>query len=729
MTSSATSPLAASAVAPTSADLTAPEEPAAARDDEGPVDGVAAAPVAPPRRRRVLLWSALIGLLVVAQSLLVWLTVAYESNRAQEEVEAAAASVVADVRHAMTRDLQSLQALMWAEQTPAQWQASARDLLRSRRELLRIERRDLKQAIAEAADSPYQPPLFSRMPRQSMGLEAEIACAAAARMISPAFSRSYFVPLAGGLGVEVIDVCLPEQRAGQIEGYLTGTIALQTLLSEVVGSNVLRSHELSFIDADGTRLARAGLPRGAAIYVAERLIDLPGQTMRLRVDSRSERPQLIPNLAVALVLGLSLALGAVVVLLARDVRRRSAAELALAEALAFRKAMEDSLITGLRARDLHGRVTYVNPAFCEMVGFSAEEIIGRSPPPYWPPEMVPIYQQRQRQRLRPAASLVRGDGLPARGDSREGFETTFMRANGDRFSVLIFEAPLVNGEGRQTGWMSAALDVSDQRRVEDLSRQQQERLQATARLATVGEMASLLSHELNQPLAAISSYAAGSLNLMREGDERGADDADTRALLRQATERIGEQAERAGRVIKSVHDFVRRREQAREPVRVEMLLDTVLPLVRLQARKSGARIEVDIAAGLPRVVCDRTMVEQVLLNLSRNGIQAMEEHTAAGERELLLRVRCNHPRWLTFSVIDRGPGISPEVAQRLFTPFFTTRPEGMGLGLSLCRTVIEQHGGVLDHQHLPAQAGGTPLPATEFRFTLPAEPPRPAPPH
>jgi two-component system sensor histidine kinase DctS len=699
------------------------------RDGDLPGDGVSAPPVPPPRRRRVLLWSALIGLLVVAQSLLVWLTAAYESNRAQEEVESAAVGVVADVRQSMTRNLQSLQALMWADQTPAQWQDSARELLRSRRELLRIERRDLRQGIVESADSPYQPPLFSRMPRQSMGLETEIACAAATRMISPAFSRSYFVPLAGGLGVEVMDVCLPEQRAGRIEGYLTGTIALQTLLGEVAGANVLRSHELSFIDADGTRLARAGLPRGAAIYVSERLIDLPGQTMRLRVDSRSERPRLIPNLAVALVLGLSLALGAVVLLLARDVRRRSAVELALAEALAFRKAMEDSLITGLRARDLHGRVTYVNPAFCEMVGFSAEEIIGRSPPPYWPPEMVPIYQQRQRQRLRPAASLVRGEGVPARGDSREGFETTFMRANGDRFSVLIFEAPLVNGEGRQTGWMSAALDVSDQRRVEDLSRQQQERLQATARLATVGEMASLLSHELNQPLAAISSYAAGSLNLMREGDERGADDADTRALLRQATERIGEQAERAGRVIKSVHDFVRRREQAREPVRVELLIDAVLPLVRLQARKSGARIEVDVAPGLPRVVCDRTMVEQVLLNLSRNGIQAMEEHTAIGERELSLRVRGHHPRWLTFSVIDRGPGISPEVAQRLFTPFFTTRPEGMGLGLSLCRTVIEQHGGVLDHQHLAAAAGGQPFPATEFRFTLPAEPPRPAPPN
>ena len=362
MTPSSTTPP-GSALPPAAIDVDpdAAPQPLPAREDEQALEGAAATAAAPPRRRRLLLWAALVGLLVVAQSLLVWLTVAYESNRAQEEVETAAAGVVADVRQAVTRDLQSLQALMWAEQTPAQWLGSARELLHSRRELLRIERRDVNKRILDAADTPFQPPLFSRMPRQSMELEAEIACAAATRMVSPAFSRSYFVPLAGGLGMEVIDVCLPEQRAGQIEAYLTGTIALQTLLSEVVGPTVLRSHELSFIDADGTRLARAGLPRGAAVYVAERLIDLPGQTMRLRVDSRSGRPRLIPNLAVALVLGLSLALGVVVVLLARDVRRRSAAELALAEALAFRKAMEDSLVTGLRARDLQGRVDLCQP--------------------------------------------------------------------------------------------------------------------------------------------------------------------------------------------------------------------------------------------------------------------------------------------------------------------------------------------------------------------------------
>jgi two-component system sensor histidine kinase DctS len=727
MSDTATTPALASPVLP------GPDRPTGAPvpGEDGSTDDPVAAPGSRPRR--VLLWVALVSLLVVAQSLLVWLTFAYESNRAQEEVDTVAAGVAADMRRAVARDVQSLQAILWGNQGPGAWESDARQLLRARRELLRIERRTLSQVIVDAIDSPFEPPLFSRLPRQAMDLEAEIACGAAGRMASPAFSRSYFVPLPGGMGLEVIDVCVPELRGGRIEGFVNATIALSALLAEVVGPTVLRSHELTFIDGDGTRLARAGLPRGAGVYVSERLIDLPGQTLRLRVDSRSGRPELIPNLAVALVLGLSLALGAVVVLLARDVRRRSTAEHALAEALAFRKAMEDSLVTGLRARDMTGRVSYVNPAFCEMVGFSAEDIIGRDPPPYWPPEMVPEYQQRQRQRLRPVASPVRGIGVPARGDSREGFESIFMRSNGERFAVLIFEAPLVNGAGRQTGWMSAALDISDQRRMEELSRQQQERLQATARLATVGEMASLLSHELNQPLAAISSYAAGSLNLMREGDAQGGDEAETRALLRQATERISEQAERAGRVIKSVHDFVRRREQAREPVRAEQLVDAVLPLVRLQARKSGARVEVDVGPGLPRVVCDRTMVEQVLLNLTRNGIQAMEEHTPSGQRELLIRVRSSHPRWVAFSVIDRGPGISPEVAQRLFTPFFTTRREGMGLGLSLCRTVIEQHSGVLDHLHLAhfaatraaadvAQPGGA---ATEFRFTLPAEERRP----
>jgi len=232
----------------------------------------------------------------------------------------------------------------------------------------------------------------------------------------------------------------------------------------------------------------------------------------------------------------------------------------------------------------------------------------------------------------------------------------------------------------------------------------------------------LLSHELNQPLAAITSYSTGSLNLMNDGMP----DQDTLDMLRQATQRIAEQAERAGRIIKSVHDFVRRREQAREAMRAEHLLEAVLPLIRLQARKTATTVEVDVSGPTPdvpvRVVCDRTMLEQVLLNLTRNGIQSMEQHTAARDRVLTIRVRQDSARWVRFSVIDRGGGVPPEIASQLFTPFFTTRAEGMGLGLSLCRTVIEQHGGTLDHYNLPDGPDGKPT-GVEFRFTLPAERP------
>ena len=661
----------------------------------------------PRRWRRALLWSALVGLLLVAQSLLVWLTLDFESNRTQEQLDGVAAGLAADIRHAVRLDQQNLQALLWNDPSPEQWHKDAAQLLRSRREVLRIERRTMDLVIGDVVDSPFQRPIFALLPRAEIDPGADLACTAALRQVGPAYSRSYFIPLPGGLGQEVVDLCMPVQQNGLTTGVMVVTLSLPRLLDEVVPSDVARYNEVSFVESDGTRLARTGVPRGAGVFRSERLVDLPGLTLQVRVDSSRGRPDLIPNLTTALVLGLSLALGGVVVLLARDVRRRAGAEAALAEALAFRKAMEDSLVTGLRARDLQGRITYVNPAFCEMVGFSAQELVGQTTPYYWPPELVPEYQQRQ-------ASRMAGGGPP-----REGFESIFIRRNGERFAVMIFEAPLVDGTGRHTGWMSAALDISAQRKVEEVSRQQQERLQATARLATMGEMASLLSHELNQPLAAISSYAVGSMNLMNDPEHRELS-ADTRDLLLQASQRIAEQAERAGKVIKSVHDFVRRREQAHEAMRADQLIDAVLPLVRLQARKSGARIEIDMPVPVPRVVCDRTMLEQVLLNLTRNGIQSMENAVALADRELRIQVRQTHPRWVVFSVVDQGTGVAPEVASKLFTPFFTTRSEGMGLGLSLCRTVIEQHGGALDFENRVGPDGN--VLGAEFRFTLAADP-------
>lgn len=659
------------------------------------------------RWRRVLPWAVLVLLIGVAQSLLLVLTVRSEHDREQERAEAAAAAAAADVRKLLSHDLQSLQALLWERPGPERLHEEAGELLHARRELLRIEWRDRSQAIVSAVESPYRRSLFSLLRRRDLDADTEAACAAALRVASPAWSRSYFVPQPGGLGLEVIDVCLPIAPRGSGEGpqLMVATLSLATVIEEAVAPDIARLHELSFVEGDGTRLARAGVPRGGGVYVSERLVDLPGSTLALRVDSAASGPRLLPNLATSLVMGLSLALAAVIALLVRDVRRRAAAEERLGQELALRRAMENSLVTGLRARDLAGRITYVNPAFCAMVGFNAEQLIGQGSPPYWPPEMRAAYEARQMQRLSGDVNLQ---------ESRDGFETTFMRQNGERFPVLIFEAPLIGAGGRQTGWMSAVLDISAQRKVEELSRQQQERLQATARLATVGEMASLLSHELNQPLAAIASYATGSLNLM-DGEAAPAPDAATFAMLREATQRIAEQAARAGRVIKSVHDFVRRREHSREAVACDDLVGAVLPLVRLQARKSATRLELALGEPAPRAVCDRTMIEQVLLNLTRNAIQAMESVPPA---ERVLRIAAaTRGAWVRFDVTDRGAGIAPEVAARLFTPFFTTKAEGMGLGLGLCRSVIEQHGGALDYENLYDLAGR--LRGTCFSFTLP----------
>jgi two-component system sensor histidine kinase DctS len=340
------------------------------------------------------------------------------------------------------------------------------------------------------------------------------------------------------------------------------------------------------------------------------------------VDSAPGRPSLIPNLTTALVLGLSIALFGVVLLLARDVRRRAEAERALAEALAFRKAMEDSLVTGLRARDLRWRITYVNPAFCAMVGFSGRRTARAG-------AAVLAAGVRERVPAAPGAEPPRRPNAAAR-RLRDRVHAQERRA--------LSGHDLRGAAGRRAGPPHrlderGARPVSAQRRVEELSRQQQDRLQATARLATVGEMASLLSHELNQPLAAIASYASGSLNLLDAPDDRH-----RRRMLRQALERIAEQAERAGRIIKSVHDFVRRREQAARGHRRR-------PAGRRRAAAGAAAGAQERhahrarhAAPAPRVVCDRTMVEQVLLNLTRNGIQAMEATHPLAER--VLRCAC-----------------------------------------------------------------------------------------
>ncbi|WP_416547101.1 sensor histidine kinase [Limnohabitans sp. DCL3] len=647
------------------------------------------------------LWAALIALVLAVLVTLVWLAGRYEASQVQAELERDTANAVGDLRGGLSRQIQALQALQSGHFSPTEWAPRALALLRDHRDWLRVEWRDTSWRLHAFADSPLRAPAFERIARAEVLNEASQACQRAKRLNGAAYSSTYFLPQRDGLGMEVMELCLPVTQTGNLMGYMVVTYSLQELLIERLGATFGRKNELSFIEPDGTRLAIAGTQRREQrVFTSQQLVDLPGNTLLLRMDGRRGAPDLFPNVLTALVTGMSIALITVMVLLTKDARRRQKAERDLAEALAFRKAMEDSLVTGLRARDLQGCITYVNPAFCQMVGWEADALIGKNAPmPYWPPEMVDEYQQRQ-------AIRMAGNVPP-----REGFESVFMRQDGERFPVLIIEAPLISVQGEQTGWMGAVIDISEQRRIEEVSRASQERLQATARLATVGEMASLLSHELNQPLAAIASYANGSLNLLQDplAVPQTLDD------VHMALRRIAEQAERAGRVINSVHDFVRRRDQSREPVPPQALLDAVAPLMNLQARKLQVRVQMQVAANLPPVWCDRTMVEQVLLNLARNGMQAMDTPQCR-DRVLLLQVQRAQPEavdaGIEFAVTDLGAGIDTDVATQLFNPFFTTKAEGMGLGLSLCRTVVEQHGGQLEFEALRPKG-------TVFRFTLP----------
>ena len=500
---------------------------------------------------------------------------------------------------------------------------------------------------------------------------------------------------AGAHASGLLDYYLPLYRGGAYAGSLVATYSLKVLLDETVPWWFAQDNALSLLDRnDAPVAARADGGPGRGVYTHRRALDLPGASIVLATDSVKNAPRLLPNLLVGSVIVLALGLLLSLMTLWRHISRTVAAESALRQQMAFRTAMENSLMTGLRARDLEGRVTYVNKAFCEIVGLAPEELVGRAPPmPYWAPEVRGDYEQR-------FAGVLAGTVTPQ-------FETVFQRSDGVRVPVLVFEAPLVDSRGKQTGWMSSILDITDRKKAEELNRQQQEKLETSARLATMGEISSMLAHELNQPLAAISSYTAGALNVLERAD-KGVPIEPT--LLRRALEQARQQAQRAGQIIRSVHEFVKKSEPQRETVDIHSVVDGVRALIELQTRQSYVALQINLPAQLPPVLADRVMLEQVLLNLTRNGIEAMAG--VAPEQRILQITAAADAAQVSVSVIDHGHGIAPDVAERLFSPFFSTKAEGMGMGLSICRTAIEFHGGTLNHA--PNPGGGT-----VFTFSLP----------
>lgn len=670
------------------------------------------APIRPLRASptRIGLLATLVVLLVVAiLAAAVWLTAAYERNEREESLAAATEAAVATLRArlaATAHDLTQMAAGFDPAAPAARFEQNAQQVLADDPSLLRIELRAADGRLLATAEPAEPRARIAGRDRDMLGFEATLAKRSAMAFTRPVYSRPYFVQGLDERGFEIVELAVPWGSGPN--GALLAVHSMPRVLDHLLPWAFRHAHEVYLSEADGTIVARGSSQvRGAGVYTASAPVELQGTSLLLRVNSLQTSPSLVPNALAALLITLTLALAASGLLLWRDTRRRLAAEQALREQHAFRKAMEDSLVTGLCARDLSGRITYVNPAFCEMTGLRADELVGAGPPlPYRLPD-----QRDEAQRPEQAAGV---------GSARHGYETEFRRRDGECFPVLIFEAPLIDEHGRQTGWMDSILDIAERRRVEEINRRQQEKLQAHARMAMLGEVASALSHELNQPLAAITSYATACENMLREpGDAQHERAAPRRrahaapAALRAALERIRSQSERAGQVIRGVQAFVRRRRIEREPIAIDQLVRGIEPLIRLQARKWEAQLVLDLSESAV-VFGDRTMLEQAVLNLTRNAAEAMDGMPRASRR-LEIEVgphRENGRDAIRVAVKDRGCGVAADVESQLFAPFFTTKPDGLGIGLSLSRSVIEAHGGKLRHERR-AEGGSV------FSFVLP----------
>jgi two-component system, LuxR family, sensor histidine kinase DctS len=544
--------------------------------------------------------------------------------------------------------------------------------------------------------------------------DAAAASQAAIRRSEVSFSPTYFFAYGSDptdrKGFEVIEAWLPIQGLATEQGAIARirfVFKLNEVLNDYMASDFVRENELTIRETDGTVLTWGpGLARGAGVFKSSAVIDLPGYPLMLYANYEDDGPRLIPNLLYALLGLLALCLTGSLLLLLRDNRRRAVAEQQLRRAFEFRKAMEDSLITGLRARDLEGKVTYVNRAFCDMVGYSPNEIVGRPPPmPYWAPESRDEYERRY-------AEVVAGTV------STEGFETVFMRRDGTRFPALIYEAPLVDDRGRQTGWMGSILDLSERRAIEEVNRNQQAKLERASRFSTMGELASVLAHELNQPLSAIASYASGAQNLL---------DTTPAAALKDVLGTIQVQAQRAGAIVHRMHDFVRQRGEQREVIDLVATVLALEPLLTMQARGSLVKVEFQSAIEQVHVLADRVLIEQVILNITRNAIQALDQvaqpipSIAAQSDAMFIQPQLGievsevteaELRLAQVSITDNGPGVDAEILEQLFSAYVTTKSEGMGIGLNICRSVVERIGGKLWHER--PESGGA-----RFVFTIP----------
>ena len=658
------------------------------------------------------------------------------------------------------------------------------------------------------------------LPQDGRNTEVEATFKAARDTRSAAYSRAF----ADATGAQVFQLQVPLIERSVFAGAIIVEYSVDSLVRHFVPADVAQRHSIAIVNEKQTVLAATvatmpGQVSSRAPIVSEAPLTPVFNGLYLRGQGWRTSIGLISNTLFWMVVALSVLTVWMLLGTWRHMRRRSQIQGALVQETNFRRAMENSMPTGMRAMDMEGRITYVNAAFSQMTAYATAELVGRKPPyPYWPPDRVDENNRLLQQELQ---------GRSPSG----GIEVNVMRKDGTIFDARMYVSPLIDPKGQQTGWMTSMTNITEAKRIRDqlsasherfttvlegldasvsvLSVQQGELLfvnrsyrlwfggdarghltmaggvvganydaerdqavdnqvdnlsglptealtdagasprevyvdhlqkwfdvrarylqwtdgrlaqmliatditarlraeeqaaaqaekaQVTSRLVSMGEMASSVAHELNQPLTAITNYCNGMVSRVKAGTIEQGD-------LIAALQKTARQAERAGQIIHRIRAFVKRSEPQRQPSQAKQIVDDAVDLAGIELRRRTVSIHTYVAQRLPMIMADPILIEQVLLNLLKNAAEAIDSaQLPTSRRHIELRVVPRHTPEeggvIEFSVTDMGPGIKDEVIGRLYEAFFSTKAEGLGIGLSLCRTIVESHGGRMRAQNL-----------------------------
>ena len=676
--------------------------------------------------------------------------------------------------------------------------STGRELMMSKPELLHLAYVDSKNRVRWSVQSPSPLADWARPAASEIGAEVTRSVIKQAREThSTFFSPPYEDESrpSSDNGSPFTDLVAPVFSDDRYVGAVLARVSLPELLRQTVKPELGQRYRIALRDEDGTILAASTsgeVPADEPRYAVR--APLLSDGIMVQASPFRQRSPILGNALSWLVVGLTLIVMATLVALARRDVKQAQVERVLRTETAFRRSMEDSLATGMGVIDRTGVLRHVNQAFIQMTGWSAGELIGKSPPfPYWPHDRIAEYQSK--------LAIVLAGKAPA-----SGFELKVLRRDGTLFDARLYFSALLTDDGEQLGWMSAMADITEPNRIseqlaaaherfttvlesldaavsvvaddrgdellfanrsyrdlygstpaghrrlraslsqnavvgeafdaevsrwfdvrtrnvrwvdgrdvrlqiatditerkatENIVRQQQEKVELTSRLMTMGEMASSLAHELNQPLTAITNYSLGAVTRMKGGGMSNDE-------LLPALEKTAGQAQRAGNIIRRIREFVKRSEPRRRPTEVARIVEDAIGFADIEAAKKGITIRTDVQPGLPPLDVDPILIEQLLLNLLKNAVDAMDQ---AALRRIDLVVR-RQDDMAEFSVIDRGSGVPELQRPNLFQPFFSTKPEGMGMGLNICRSIVEFHHGRLNVERNPE--GGA-----IFMFTLP----------